>query len=119
MRKKISELRHRLTFQKKTQIQDEELNWIDAYVDLFTVWGAVEGSGSLGNNETMIAGALGVKSPKKITVRYRKDIKQDMRIVERFPKDKTERVFDILDTNDPEDREEELEILCQEVGVNG
>nr|WGE05084.1 head-tail adaptor protein [Bacillus subtilis] len=47
--------KHRLTFQKKTKIQDEELNWIDSYEDLFTVWGAVEGSGSLGNNETMIA----------------------------------------------------------------
>ncbi|MEH7875744.1 phage head closure protein [Bacillus velezensis] len=119
MRKKISQLRHRLTFQKKTKIQDEELNWIDTYEDVFTVWGAVEGSGSLGNNETTIAGALGVKTPKKITVRYRKDIKPNMRIVKRVPKEKTERVFDILDTSDPDDQEEELEILCQEVGING
>ncbi|MCY8315775.1 phage head closure protein [Bacillus vallismortis] len=95
------------------------MNWSDSYKDLFTVWGAVEGAGSLRNNETMIAGALGVKSPKKITIRFRKDIKQDMRIIERFPKDKTERIFDILDFNDPKDREEELEILCQEVGING
>ncbi|WIL36153.1 hypothetical protein V2F19_14960 [Bacillus subtilis subsp. subtilis] len=42
-----------------------------------------------------------------------------MRIVERFPKNKTERVFDILDTNDPDDLQEELEIICQEVGING
>ncbi|WP_331251127.1 head-tail adaptor protein [Bacillus licheniformis] len=55
-RKRTSDLRHRLTFQKKTKIQDEELNWIDAYVDVFTVWGAVEGFSSLGNNESMIAG---------------------------------------------------------------
>ncbi|AJC23694.1 MULTISPECIES: phage head closure protein [Bacillus] len=119
MRKKISQLRHRLTFQKKTETQDEEGNWNATYVDLFTVWGAVEGAGSLGNSETMIAGALGVKTPKKITVRYRKDIKPNMRIVKRVPKEKTERVFDILDTNDPDDQGEELEILCQEVGING
>ncbi|XAZ36628.1 head-tail adaptor protein [Bacillus velezensis] len=43
MRKKISQLRHRLTFQKKTETQDEEGNWNTTYVDLFTVWGAVEG----------------------------------------------------------------------------
>ncbi|MCC2532714.1 phage head closure protein [Bacillus velezensis] len=119
MRKKISQLRHRLTFQKKTETQDEEGNWNATYVDLFTVWGAVEGAVSLGNSETMIAGALGVKTPKKITVRYRKDIKPNMRIVKRVPKEKTERVFDILDTNDPDDQGEELEILCQEVGING
>ena len=109
--KKISQLRHRLTFQKKIETQDEEGNWNATYVDLFTVWGAVEGL-ALGNSETMIAGALGVKTPK-ITVRYRKDIKPNMRIVKRVPKEKTERVFDILDTNDPDDQGKSLRFFVR------
>ncbi|WEY91161.1 phage head closure protein [Bacillus subtilis] len=123
MRKKISQLRHRLTFQKKESTQDEELNWNEGYIDLFTVWGSIEGFSSLGNNQTVIAGALGVKSPKKITIRYRDDVQRDMRIVERIGRDKKEepvfRTFDVLDFNDPEDNKEELEIMCQEVGLNG
>ncbi|WGD93659.1 phage head closure protein [Bacillus subtilis] len=123
MRKKISQLRHRLTFQKKEYTQDEELNWNEGYIDLFTVWGSIEGFSSLGNNQTVIAGALGVKSPKKITIRYRDDVQRDMRIVERIGRDKKEepvfRTFDVLDFNDPEDNKEELEIMCQEVGLNG
>ncbi|MCY7822180.1 head-tail adaptor protein, partial [Bacillus inaquosorum] len=27
-----------MTFQKKESIQDEELNWNEGYIDLFTVW---------------------------------------------------------------------------------
>ncbi|MCY8122538.1 phage head closure protein [Bacillus spizizenii] len=123
MKKKISELRHRLTFQKKESIQDEELNWNEEYIDLFTVWGAIEGFSSLGNNESVIAGAWGVKSPKKITIRYRDDVQQDMRIVKYVGQnEKNEpvfRTFDVIDFNDPEDNKEELEIMCQEVGLNG
>ncbi|KAA6475132.1 phage head closure protein [Bacillus swezeyi] len=122
-KKRASDLRHRLTFQKKTKIQDEELNWNEAYIDLFTVWGAVEGFSSLGNNESMVAGAWGVKSPKKITIRFRQDIQRDMRIVKQVgTNEKGEpvlRAFDILDFNDPEDSRVWLEIMCQEVGLNG
>ncbi|WP_206732710.1 head-tail adaptor protein [Bacillus velezensis] len=92
MRKKISQLRHRLTFQKKTETQDEEGNGMQL-CGLIHGLGSCRGGCSLGNSETMIAGALGVKTPKKITVRYRKDIKPNMRIVKRVPKEKTERVF--------------------------
>ncbi|AYK58501.1 MULTISPECIES: phage head closure protein [Bacillus] len=123
MRKKISQLRHRLTFQKKESTQDEELNWNEGYIDLFTVWGSIEGFSSLGNNQTVIAGALGVKSPKKITIRYRDDVQQDMRVVKYVGQnEKNEpvfRTFDVIDFNDPEDNKEELEIMCQEVGLNG
>ncbi|MED1742206.1 phage head closure protein [Bacillus swezeyi] len=122
-KKRASDLRHRLTFQKKTEIQDEELNWNEVYIDLFTVWGAVEGFSSLGNNESMVAGAWGVKSPKKITIRFRQDVQRNMRIVKQIGTDEKNepvfRTFDILDFNDPEDSRQWLEIMCQEVGLNG
>lgn len=64
-----------------------------------------------------------MKSPKKITIRYRDDVQQDMRIVKCVGRnEKNEpmfRTFDVIDFNDPEDNKEELEIMCQEVGLNG
>ncbi|KEP24777.1 MULTISPECIES: phage head closure protein [Bacillus] len=120
--KKISKLNRRLIFQKKNKVQDEELNWNEAYENVFETWGSIEGfSGS--KSDTLVAGALGVKSPKKITIRYREDVAQDMRILHQTGSDEAGepiyRTFDVMDYNDIENKKKQLEITCNEVGVNG
>ncbi|MFJ6204227.1 phage head closure protein [Bacillus pumilus] len=120
--KKISKLNRRLIFQKKKRMQDDELKWNEAYENVFETWGAIEGfSGS--KSDTLVAGALGVKSPKKITIRYREDVAQDMRILHQTGSDEAGepiyRTFDVMDYNDIENKKKQLEITCNEVGVNG
>ncbi|QKN78646.1 phage head closure protein [Bacillus pumilus] len=120
--KKISELNRRLTFQVKKRVQDDELKWIESYVNIFETWGSIEGFSS-SKSDTLVAGALGVKSPKKITIRYREDVKQDMRILLQTGTDETGepiyRTFDVMDYNDIENKKKRLEVTCNEVGING
>ncbi|WP_231120795.1 head-tail adaptor protein [Bacillus safensis] len=57
-------MNRRLIFQVKRREQDDELNWNETYENVFETWGSIEGfSGS--KSDTLVAGALGVKSPKK------------------------------------------------------
>ncbi|MBU8728407.1 phage head completion protein, partial [Bacillus pumilus] len=64
-----------------------------------------------------------VKSPKKITIRYREDVKQDMRILLQTGTDEAGepiyRTFDVMDYNDIENKKKRLEVTCNEVGING
>ncbi|WP_368004432.1 phage head closure protein [Bacillus sp. FSL K6-2869] len=120
--KKISELNRRLTFQVKKRVQDDELNWNESYENVFETWGSIEGfSGT--KSDTLVAGALGVKSPKKITIRYREDVTQDMRIRHRKGTDDAGepiyRTFDVMDFNNIENKKKQLEVTCNEVDVNG
>lgn len=74
-------------------------------------------------NQIRLLLALGVKSPKKITLRYREDVTQDMRILHRTGTDDAGepiyRTFDVMDFNDIENKKKQLEVTCNEVGVNG
>ncbi|PRS46392.1 phage head closure protein [Bacillus sp. MZGC1] len=120
--KKISELNRRLIFQLKKRMQDDELKWNETYENVFETWGAIEGfSGS--KSDTLVAGALGVKSPKKITIRYREDVTQNMRILHQTGTDEAGepiyRTFDVMDYNDIENKKKRLEVTCNEVGING
>lgn len=120
--KKINELNRRLTFQVKKRVQDDEMKWNESYENVFETWGSIEGfSGS--KSDTLVAGALGVKSPKKITIRYREDVKQDMRILhQRGTDDAGEpiyRTFEVMDFNDVDNKKKRLEVTCNEVGING
>lgn len=107
---KISKLNRRLIFQKKKRMQDDELKWNEAYENVFETWGTIEGfSGS--KSDTLVAGALGVKSPKKITIRYREDVAQDMRILHQTGSDEAGepiyRTFDVMDYNDIENKKKQ------------
>ncbi|MFP7237475.1 phage head closure protein [Bacillus altitudinis] len=120
--KKISELNRRLTFQVKKREQDDEMKWNESYENAFETWGLIEGfSGS--KSDTLVAGALGVKSPKKITIRYREDVTQDMRILHRTGTDDAGepiyRTFEVMDFNDVDNKKKQLEVTCNEVGING
>jgi SPP1 family predicted phage head-tail adaptor len=106
-------LRHRITFQRKIQVQDNEGNWVEGYEDAFTVWGSIDGVGSMRNPEVTIAGAHGVQAPRKIIIRENKQLKHDMRAI------CDGRIFDILDFGYAKYSKLYFEIICNEVGING
>jgi SPP1 family predicted phage head-tail adaptor len=108
-----SKLNKRITFQIKSKTQDDEGNWIDDWKDAFTVWGAIDGILSMRNSEVMVAGALGVESPKKITIRVNKQLKHDMRATNKG------RIFDVLNFDFSKNSNAYYEIMCNEVNING
>jgi SPP1 family predicted phage head-tail adaptor len=106
-------LRHRITFQRKTRVQDNEGNWVEEYENAFTVWGAIEGVSSLRNPEVTIAGARGIQAPRKIVIRENKQLRRDMRAI------CDGRIFDVLDFDYAKNSKAYFEIICNEVGSNG
>jgi len=113
MKMKIAKLNKRITFQRKTRVQDNEGNWVEGYEDAFTVWGSIEGVVSLRNPEVTIAGAHGVQAPRKIVIRENKQLKHDMRAI------CDSRIFDILDFGYARNSKSYIEIICNEVDING
>lgn len=110
---KIAKLNKRITFQRKTRVQDNEGNWVEGYEDAFTVWGAIEGGVSMRNPEVTIAGALGIRAPRKITIRANKQLSHDMRAI------CDGRIFNVLDFSYAKNSKSYIEIICDEVGING
>jgi SPP1 family predicted phage head-tail adaptor len=109
----IAKLNKRITFQRKTRVQDEEGNWTEGYEDAFTVWGSIEGIGSMRNPEVTIAGAHGIQAPRKIIIRENKQLKHDMRAI------CDGRIFNVLDFGYAKNSKSYFEIICAEVGING
>jgi SPP1 family predicted phage head-tail adaptor len=106
-------LRHRITFQRKIRVQDNEGNWTEEYENAFTVWGSIEGIASLRNPEVTIAGARGIQAPRKIIIRENKQLKRDMRAI------CDGRIFDVLDFDYAKNSKLYFEIICNEVDING
>jgi SPP1 family predicted phage head-tail adaptor len=109
----IAKLNKRITFQRKTRVQDNEGNWVEGYEDAFTVWGSIEGMVSLRNPEVTIAGALGVRAPRKIVIRENKQLSHDMRAI------CDGRIFNVVDFGYAKNSKAYIEIICDEVGING
>ncbi|MCP1124565.1 phage head closure protein [Bacillus sp. 3103sda1] len=109
-----AKLNKRITFQSRESVQDAEGNWTEGeWKDDFTVWGSIVGAGSMRSPEVTVAGALGVKSPKRITIRVNKNLKHNMRATYKG------RLFDVLDFDFAKDSDLYYEIICNEVGING
>ncbi|CAM4392499.1 phage head closure protein [Bacillus manliponensis] len=110
-----AKLDKRITFQSKESYQDAEGNWVesDDWKDVFTVWGSIVGAGSMKNPEVVVAGALGVKSPKRITIRVNQKLRRDMRATCEG------RFFDVLDFDYAKGSKRYYMIICNEVGLNG
>lgn len=103
---KAGELRHRITIQTLSATKDEcghPVGWDD----VATVWAKVE---DLSGREYFIAKqATATQVSTRITIRYRTDIKPEMRIVD------GSRIFDIEAILDPDGRRRELQLMCQEL----
>jgi SPP1 family predicted phage head-tail adaptor len=108
-----SKINKRITFQKKSSKQDAEGNWVASWDDAFTVWGSIDGILGMRNSEVVAAGAIGVKSPKKITIRVNKNLTHDMRAVYKG------RIFDVLDFDLAKNSKAYYEIMCNGVEING
>ena len=106
----------RITFQKKEKIKDSEGNNITMWVDQFTLWASIKGLSGRDGREYLTAGADAVKVSTRIYIRYRRGITSDMRI--KFNDASTDRYFDIINPVNLEERNIEIEIHANEVGLN-
>jgi len=76
----IGTLNERVTLQNVTETRDVNGAAVLTYADLVTVWARVEPA-TIGNSESLTAGQTMVFTRLKITIRYRTDITEKMRIV--------------------------------------
>ncbi|WP_027717295.1 phage head closure protein [Desulfovirgula thermocuniculi] len=99
------ELRHRVTFQKRSL--DPATGGLTAWADYVTVWAKVE---DLSGRDYFQAQMLGEASlvTTRITVRWRPDLDPHMRV--RFG----DRLFDIKAILDPDGRRRVLQVMCAE-----
>lgn len=102
----IGNLRHRVQLQVRAPTKDEYGAEIDGWADLASVWASVE---ALSGRELFAAQQTTAEADHQITMRYRADVKPDMRALE------GDRVFDITAALDREGRKRKLELLCREV----
>ena len=103
---KIGELRQRVVLQLKEIAEDELKQQYEVWTDAATVWASVE---PLSGREYFTAGQVNSEISVKVTIRYRKDITPDMRVV--FGG----KVYETLSVINPKERCETLIMMCGEV----
>lgn len=99
-------LHHRVTIQEHVTGQDEFGQPIDTWADVATVWAAVE---PLRGREYFAAQQVNAEVTARIRTRYRKGVRPSMRVLY------DGRLYDILSVIDPEERHQELQLMCREV----
>jgi SPP1 family predicted phage head-tail adaptor len=103
---KIGELRQRVILQKKEITEDELKQQYETWMDTATVWASVE---PLSGREYFAAGQVNSEISVKVTIRYRKDVTPDMRVV--FGG----KVYETLSVINLKERCETLVMMCREV----
>ncbi|QWE17311.1 phage head closure protein [Polynucleobacter sp. AP-Nino-20-G2] len=98
-------LRKRLIIQSRSQVQDDYGQPLTAWVDVETVWGAVE---PVSGRESISADAMQSSVTYQVVMRYRPGITAKMRIKY------DNRFFDIQDVIDENERHRMLTLLCVE-----
>lgn len=98
--------RHRVTIQQKGKVQDEYGQEREDWMDVATVWAAVE---PLRGREYFEAHQVQAEVTTRIRIRYRPGVRPDMRVVYNG------RIFNIQSVIDPEERHRELQLMCREV----
>jgi SPP1 family predicted phage head-tail adaptor len=108
-----ADYRHRVTLQQKGQMVDDEgFPNNDAWVDVATVWAAVEPQ-TLRAHEFASAGANYVEKIVRVRIRYRPGVTESMRVVYNG------RIFRIEAVVDEQERHRELQLYCREVEAGG
>jgi len=105
-------LRHRITFQRKTEAQNDYGEEIDDWVDIKTVWASVN---PLSTREIFAAEKTFSEVSHKIVMRYIPGLKitPDMRI--KFG----DRIFELIGPPiNPQEKNAELQLLCKELVKN-
>lgn len=104
------DLRRRITIQQPSETKDSEGIVTVTWVDLATVWAAVE---PLQGREFLSAQAVTSEPITRIRIRYQAGIKPSMRAVYGT------RIYDIQYVIDTGDRHRELQLMCREVTDGG
>ncbi len=73
----INELRHRITFQTRTDTTDSQGGFTGSWSDLVTVWGRVE---PVRSNAVNFAGRVQTQRTHTCVIRHRTDITTEMRM---------------------------------------
>jgi len=102
----IGELRHRIKIQQRSTTQNSFGEVLDNWVDVATVWAKVEG---LNGREFFAAYQTNTNITYRVKIRYRSDIKQDMRIVFK------DKILNIKAIISPDGVNNELYLMCEEV----
>ncbi|MMZ49680.1 Phage head-tail joining protein [compost metagenome] len=106
----IAKLDKRVTIQRFKKTKDKEGIPTEAWIDVATVWAAVE---PLRGREYFAAAAVNQERTVRFRMRYRPNITAEMRLLyER-------RVFDIKSVIDVNEAHRELHLMCEEVGNGG
>ena len=103
---KAGQLRERVTIKSKSVAQNTYGEEVITWVDVATVWAAVE---PLRGREFMEGKQITAEVSTKIRIRYRSGITPEMRAV--FGS----MVYDIQSIIHIEERERELHLMCQEI----
>jgi SPP1 family predicted phage head-tail adaptor len=108
---RIGPLRHRVTIQSSTPVQDDHGEPIDAWANIATnpnIWADVQSAPA---GEKFLSGAQQVQATvsHKVKIRYRTDVTVQMRLVE------GSRYLYIENVVDPTGRTAELILMCREV----
>lgn len=102
----IGKLRHRVTLESyevmKDSIGAEKRTWRQ----MTTVWASIE---PVSGRELIAIGMEKAEVTTKVTIRYRKNIGPNIRI--RF----RERIFEVISTINPEERNILLSLMCKEI----
>lgn len=103
---RAGDLRHQVTIQQFESIDDGGGGHEEVWTDLTTVWGSVE---PLNGKERYDAQQIQATLSHKIRIRYYPNLKPSMRV-----KFET-RVFNILSIINFEERNRELQLMCEEL----
>lgn len=101
----VNRLNKRMTLQRLDKVPDEYGQPIDTWVDVATVWAAVE---PLRGREYIATMSEHAEVTTRIRIRYRDDIDRTMRVKY------GETEFEILHIIHPEFNRRELQLMCKE-----
>lgn len=107
------DLRHRVTFQQRTEVRDALGGASVAWRDVATVWANIQ---PLGARERLAAQAIHVEVSHTVTIRYHAQF-ANPRTTAALRLLYGERIFDIHGVTDPDERHQSLELACGE-GMN-
>ena len=109
---KIGELRHRVTIQEKTLTIDPYGGEVVSWVDVATVWAAVE---PLSGREFLEGRRQENEINHRIRIRYREGITPSMRVVWGSTTSGGSRIFGIESVIERESRRREIWLMCREI----
>lgn len=105
---RAGDLRHKIMIQSRGAAADANGQQIILWTNLADIHAKVE---ELGGYELMAANSIRASNTTRVTIRYRPDVTEKMRILYNG------KILDITSTSDVDGRRRELELMCKD-GVN-